>query len=390
MDIDLDSEASKRHLIFDKMKEYYGFDNVLNIMTTKTEGSKSTTLTSCRGWRSPDEERIDTDTAQAIADMIPFERGSNWSLKDCFEGNEKEQRAPVTEFINAVAKFEGLKEIMLMIEGLICGRSIHASGVYVFENGYLDQNGRMKAPNGSYTTVWNMKNSDYCGGLKIDCLTIKALDKIHKTVDLLTEYGKIEDQGSIKATYDKYLHPDVLELKDRSMWKMIAENTLIDAFQFDTDVGANAGMKVKPTSIPEMAVANSLMRLMGESGQEQPIDTYVRFKEDITLWYDEMRTWGLTEDEIKTLEPHLLDIYGVADTQEVVMELVMDKEISGFDVVQANKLRKAIAKKDPKVLIDVNELFYKKAKDCGTTHELMSYVWEIQIKRQLGLTYRLK
>ncbi len=390
-DIDLDTEASKRHMIFDSMKEYYGFDNVLNILTLKTEGSKSTTLTACRGWRGvnekEEEERISADVAQSIADMIPFERGASWSLTDCFEGNRKKDRKRITQLINVVAEYDGLKETMLLIEGLVCGRSIHASGVYIFENGYLAQNGRMRAPNGDYITTYTMKISDLLGGLKVDCLTIKALDKIHKAMDLLMEYGKIQWQGTIKATYNKYIHPDVLELEAPEMWKMIAENTLIDAFQFDTDVGSNAGIKVKPTSIPEMAVANSLMRLMGEHGAEQPIDTYIRYKADISLWYKEMRDWGLNEDEIAILEKHLLPLYGVADTQEVVMEMTMDIGIASFDVVKANKMRKAIAKKDEELLNSVRQLFYSHATESGTRNELVTYVWEVQIKRQLGYSF---
>jgi len=382
-DIDIDTESSKRSIIFKEMKAYYGEDNVLNTLTFKTEGSKSTVQTACKGWG------IDNDTAQEISDMIPFERGASWTLSDCFDGNEEKNRTPIKEFINEVSKYEGLKEIMLMIEGLVCGRSIHASSVYVFENGYLLQNSRMRAPNGTYITAFNMGDSDICGGLKIDVLTIKALDKIHTNVDLLIKYNYIQDQGTIKATYDKYIHPDVLEYQAPEMWKMVAENSLIDAFQFDTAVGATAAKKVKPTSIQELATANSLMRLMGDDGTKQPIDVYVDNKQNIQLWYDEMERWKLTKEEIKVLEKHLLPVYGVADTQEVVMELTMDKKISGFSVAEANKMRKAIAKKKADVLADVRELFHVKAEAIGTRKELIDYVWEVQIKRQLGYSFSI-
>lgn len=380
-DIDLDSEASKRQLIFEEMKKYYGYDNVLNILTLKTEGSKSACLTACRGFN------VDTDIAQAMADMIPFERGSNWSLGDCFYGNDKKGRGKIQEFISEVEKYEGLKEAMFLIEGLVCGRSIHASGVYVFENGYIEQNSKMRAPNGSFTTAWTMKDSDYCGGLKVDCLTIKALDKIHVTMDLLAEYGVIEPEESIKSTYEKYIHPDVLEYDDHKMWKMLGDNSLIDAFQFDTPVGLNAARQVKPKSLPELAIANSLMRLMSENQDEQPIDTFIKYKNNIELWYKELEDWNLTQDEIKVCEKYLLPVSGVADTQEVVMQLVMEEKISGFDIPSANKMRKAIAKKDPKVLEDIEEYFYQQAKKINPNSNLPKYIWEVQIKRQLGYSF---
>ena len=363
------------------MKEYFGINNVLNTLTFKTEGTKSCTLTACKGWG------LDNDTAQAIADMIPFELGSNWSLRDCFEGNSENGRYPVTEFINEVNKYNGLKEIMLLIEGLVCGRSIHASAVYIFDNGYIEHNSKMKAPNGTDITAYNMHDSDWCGALKFDCLTILGLDKEHKAVDLLIEKGIIEDKGDLKTNYDAYIHPDVLDYEDKEMWRMIGDNEIIDAFQFDTPTGSQAAKKVKPQTITELATANSLMRLMPEQGEESPIDTYIKYKADISLWYKEMRDYGLTEVEIKVLEPHLLPVYGVAETQEVVMRLSMDEHISNFNVAEANIIRKSIAKKRADVLEKARQLFFSKGKEVGTSEKLLSYVWNVQFKKSFGYSF---
>lgn len=380
-DIDVDSESAKRQEIFALMKEYFGVDNVLNTLTLKTEGTKSCTLTACKGWG------LDNDTAQAIADMIPFERGANWSLKDCFEGNIEKNRAPVREFINAVAKYEGLKEIMLLIEGLVCGRSIHASAVYIFDKGYLEHNSKMKAPNGTDITAYNMTDSDWCGALKFDCLTILGLDKLHKAIDMLIDKGVIQDKGTIKDTYDAYLHPDVLDYDTKEMWDRVGNNEIIDAFQFDTPTGSQAAKKVKPQNLQELATANSLMRLMPEQGEESPIDTYIKHKNDIGLWYKEMRDYGLTEDEIKILEPHLLPVYGVAETQEVVMKLSMDKNISNFSVAEANIIRKSIAKKKEDALEKARALFFKKGEEAGASKKLLEYVWYVQFKKSFGYSF---
>ena len=59
------------------------------------------------------------------------------------------------------------------------------------------------------------------------------------------------------------------------------------------------------------------MRLMtAEKGAENPIDKYVRFKNNISLWYKEMDNAGLTKEEQKTLEPYFLSSYGVPPSQE--------------------------------------------------------------------------
>jgi DNA polymerase-3 subunit alpha len=169
---------------------------------------------------------------------------------------------------------------------------------------------------------------------------------------------------------------------------MVGKGEVMDLFQFSTDIGLQSVIKVKPTSLLEAAVTNSLMRLMSD-GEEQPVDTYVKYKNDITLWYEEMKKAGLTQDEILVLEKYLKGIYGVADTQEVVMQMVMDEKISNFDIKESNYLRKSIAKKKADVLKEVQELFFKKGKEIGASDQLLDYVWNVQIKRQLGYSFSI-
>lgn len=382
-DIDCDTEKNKRNLIIQGMKDYFGSENVINTLTIRTVKSKSAALISCRGLG------IDIDTAQTIADMIPFERGEAYSLKECFYGNEEKGRTPVTDFINLVNQYEHLKEMMFEIEGLACGRGIHASAVYIFDDGYLSMNARMKAPNGEDITAYNMTDSDKQGALKFDCLTIAALDKIHATVDELCEYGFITPCETLKETYDKYVHPDVLDYDTYEMWEMLDNHELIDAFQFDTTQGIQALKAIKPHAITELAVANTLMRLVAPDGEEQAADTYARNKSDISYWYKEVRDFGLTEDEIKILEPHLLPTYGVAETQEAVMKLSMDEKIAGFTIAEANGVRKSIAKKKPKLLAEMKEKFFQKGLSLGTSEKLLDYVWNVQFKKSFGYSFSL-
>jgi DNA polymerase-3 subunit alpha len=380
-DVDIDTEGSKRSQIIQALRKYFGEDRLLQVCTFGTEGSKSALQTACRGLG------IDNDIALYLSGMIPFERGQNWSLSDCFFGNEDKERKQIKEFIREVEKYPNLKETALKIEGLINKRSIHASGVIVFNEEYYKSNAMMKAPNGFPITQFNLGDSEAVGNVKFDLLTIEALDKIRTTLDMLLEHKEIEWQVNLRKTFDTYLHPDKLEYKDELIWKALGEGKIMDLFQFSTDIGLESAIKVKPSSLLEMAAANSLMRLMAE-GDEQPIDTYIKYKNDITLWYQEMNNHGLNQEEISVLEKHLLKLYGVADTQESVMLLSMDKRIAGFDVKAANKLRKAIAKKQDKKSLDaVRDSFYESGRQLGNSEAILDYVWNVQIKRQLGYAF---
>ena len=46
----------------------------------------------------------------------------------------------------------------------------------------------------------------------------RALDKIRVAMDLLIEDGFMEEQETLKMTYDKYLHPDVLDYENAELW----------------------------------------------------------------------------------------------------------------------------------------------------------------------------
>lgn len=380
-DVDIDTQQDRRLKIIEAVKRRRGERKVLNCSTFKTEGSKSAIITSGRGLG------LDSDITQYLSNLIPVTRGQTWSLHDCLYGNEEKERQRQTEFANEVKKYDKLLETAMTIEGLICGRSIHASAVYLFNEDFLAHNARMKAPNGIYITQFNMKDSDYCSGLKMDFLTIQALDKIRTCMNLLIDAGYMKWQGSLRATYNKYLHPDVLDYDTKEMWDMVAKNDVTDLFQFDTAVGLQAAKRIKPHSLIELATANSIMRLMvsGE-GAEQPIDTYIRYKNDINEWYKCMRDeYRLTESEIKILEKYLLPVYGVGDTQEIVMEISMDDHISGFNVTQSNKLRKGIAKKDEKLQEAMKKMFFEHGKEIGTSENLLNYIWKEVIGKQLGL-----
>lgn len=376
-DIDIDTEGAKREQILRALKNKFGEHRVLQIATFGTEGSKSALQTACRGLG------IDSDIAQFLSGMIPFERGQNWSLSDCFNGNEDKERKPIREFVKEVSNYPKLKETALKIEGLVNKRSSHAAGIIIFNDHYVKTSAMMKAPKGAAITQFNMGDTEAMGNVKYDLLTIEALDKIRVTLDQLIENKEIEWQGTLKETYNKYIHPDVIEYKDKKIWEMVGKGEVMDLFQFSTEVGNDAVVKVKPQNLLEAAVTNSLMRLMAE-GEEQPVDTYVRFKKDISLWYEEMNDFGLTEDEVKVMEKYLKDIYGVADTQEVVMQMVMDEKIAGFDIKGSNEIRKAIAKKKADVLEEVKEKFFKKGREIGTSDNLLEYCWNVQFKRQFG------
>jgi len=379
-DIDIDSEAGRRPYILQALKDHYGENRVLNIATFKTEGTKAAILTACRGLG------VDIDTAQEIADMVPVSRGKSWTINECLNGDEETEKLPIQTFIRKINEVPNLLDTVLGIEGLVCGRGIHASGIYLFNQDYVEQSSLMRAPNGTPITCWSMEDNDLAGALKEDSLTIEGLDKIHKCLDFLLKDGKIEWQGSLRKTYNKYIHPDVLDYSSSSMWEKVSKTEIMDLFQFETSIGGDCAQKVKPTNLKELALSNSLMRLSAYQG-EMPMDKYIRFKKDPYLWESEMRDFKLTHEEMNILRKYIGVNFGIAAEQEDIMLLSMEPKISNFSIKEANLLRKAVAKKKKKILDEVKELFYKKGTEAGNRNNMLDYVWVNCIMPQAGYSF---
>lgn len=378
-DIDNDSQSNRREDIIEAIRQYWGADRVLNVSTSSTITSKTAVERACKGLG------ISDDVAGYLKSLIPVERGSIWGLKDCLYGDKEKGRKRVVELANEINKHEHLLECALAFEGLIIGRGIHASGILIGNEPYTNTIACMRSPNGVLCSCYDLHDAEYCGQTKVDMLTIKASDKIRKTMDLLLENGHMEWQGSLKATYWKYLHPDVLNYTEPKMWNMIKE--VYSVFQFDTATSVKALNQVKPKSVMDLSATNSLLRLMGQDGKETPIEKYARYKEDINNWYTDMTKYGLNENEQECLKKYLSDAYGLADSQEKVMLLSMDKESSGFTLKESNKLRKAIAKKKEDVLEQTKTLFFDSCLKQGTRDVFAKYTWEEIFAMSFGLTY---
>ena len=383
-DIDVDSEGRRRPVVLQKIKEAAQADggDSTCVCTFGTLGTRSAILTAARGLG------IDVDVAQYLATMIPQERGFLWPLKDCIQGNPEKDRKPIKQLIEEFRKYPGFLEMAKAIEGLVCQMGIHACGLVVFNVPVYTYNAMMKAPNGTEVTQFDLGDTEYMGGLKMDCLSVEALDKIHTTLDLLLADNMIEWQGTLKSTYDKYLHPDVLDRDAPEMWHKIWRNEIIDIFQMDSTVGKQSLSLVKPESIPQMAAVNSLMRLVPEKGQKTPTEEYVIYKQHPELIKKEIDDLVATDKEKEILYEFMKQYTGVLESQESAMLAVM-LPFTNYDVPHANKIRKIIAKKKMKEITSARAEYFQTGLDNGVSEDILRYIWDVQIKRQLGYSFSI-
>lgn len=381
MDIDTDLSPSKRKLIFKKIREERGELNLVQVATFGTEGTRSAIQTACRGYRSTEYPNgIDNDVALYMSSLVPQERGFLWSLDEVANGNAEKGRKPVKPFIYEVNKYPGLLDIMMSIEGLISRRGQHASGVMLYNNSPIDTNAIMRSPNGDITTQFDLHDSESLGDTKFDFLVTEICDKLSNGIALLKNDGYFSECNNLREIYEKYFHPSVIDYLDKDLWNALAAGSVIDVFQFSSNVGLQTAQLVKPKNPLQMTLANAMMRLMGEEGEERPINRYNRLKNDISQWYQEIREFGLTEEEIKVIEPYYLTRGGVPATQEDLMLVCMDENIANFSLKEANAARKIVAKKQMDKIPELKEKFISQC----SRRVLGEYVWKTTMGPQMG------
>lgn len=384
LDIDSDVQSNRRNKVIEALQNRYGEKRVIRVGTERTEGSKSAILTAARGLD------IDNDTAQYIASLIESDRGIQRSLKDTYYGNVEKEFPPNRTFQDEMNKYPELWKVAQKIEGIQCGLGCHAGGVIIVDEDITNTNSIVKLNSGEWVTVWDLHESEEVSNVKIDLLATLNLTRIRTCLDLLVQYGYVEQKATLRETYEAAIGVYKLDRENPEMWNKLAKNEILSVFQFDTPQGIQGISLARPNSVEELAALNSIMRLMAsEKGAEQPLEKYARFKKNPILWEQEMIEYGLNEEERNILHPYLDYEYGICASQEDIMSMIQDPRLGGWSLKDSDMLRKSIAKKDPKLYEELSKKYFDTVQEKGLSKTLCKYFWEVLVNTQRGYSFNL-
>lgn len=385
LDIDVDIEGYKRDFIIEAMQRRYGADRVIRVCTFGTEKAKRAIQTACRGLG------IDNDIGQYLGSMITSERGIQHTLAETYYGDVEKGLAPNKDFVREMTdNYPQVWEIAQKIEGLVCTVGIHAGGVVIVDEPFTKKSAIMKTKKGILVSQFELHDEESLGHIKIDLLAVEAMDKIRACLDLLVKAKYIQPKATLREVYEEAIGVYNLERLEPKMWKMIWENKIFSIFQMDQASGVQGIALTKPRSVEDLATLNSVIRLMAsEKGAEQPLNKYARFRQNPNDWEEEMVNYGLSDTEKQLIREYLTISCGICECQESMMSLLLEPTVAGWSLAQVDKVRKSVAKKNPKEFKDLTEQFFQNAADKKLSKNLTNYVWNVLVMTQKGYSFNL-
>ena len=252
---------------------------------------------------------------------------------------QKQKKNP--EFIEVYESNDELHRVIdmgLKLEGMPKNTSEHAAGVVIC-NKVLSDNVPLARNGEDIVTQFDMKEVEAVGMLKMDFLALTTLTDIQNTLEYIKEGKGIDIDFST-------LGVDVPEA-----YQLISSGDTDGVFQLEQG-GMKKFMKdLQPNCLEDLIAGISLYR----PGPMDFIPKYIRNKHNPEeIVYD-----------TPFLEPILKNSYGVIVYQEQVMQIF--QQLAGYSLGQADLVRRAMAKKKKKELMEQKDKFIYGAPDEGIT-----------------------
>ncbi|MCD6473065.1 DNA polymerase III subunit alpha [Candidatus Aerophobetes bacterium] len=335
-DIDIDIEDERRGEIIDYVKRKYGEENVTQIITFGTMAARAAVRDVGRVLGIP-YSKVDK-----IAKLIPFNKELKVAIKESLE---------LKEFIKKDGKIKTLFEIAQKIEGLTRHASTHAAGVVITPDKLTKYTPLYRTNKNEITTQYEMHSLEAIGLLKMDFLGLKTLNVIRKTLEM------------VKERKGESIDIDNLLLKDRKTYQLLSRGETLGVFQVESRGMQDLIKKLSPTKFEDIIALLALYRPGPlHSGM---VDDFINRKQG--------------KEEVKYLHPKLKPIlretYGVILYQEQVM--IIANVMAGFSLGEADILRKAMGKKDLKLMDEQREKFIKGTTKKGIDSSIAERIFEL-------------
>ena len=159
---------------------------------------------------------------------------------------------------------------------------------------------------------------------------------------------------------DFSINMDAINFECSRTWEMLSSGNTKGCFQLESRLGQSMARKLKPSNIEELSALISIMR----PGCLEAI----RDGKTVSNHFIDKKNGQESIDYFNpALEPILKTTFGEMVYQEQAMEIA--QKIAGFDLQEADQLRKAIGKKKPEEMAKLKKIFIEGCKKTNLASE---------------------
>ena len=395
-DIDIDFDDDGRYRVFQYVEDTYGKDHVSHVITFGTmaakmaikdvarvsnmpieESNKLTRMIPDKPIKVTEEQELpmeedeelekgfkviekeveipDPDNEDQKIKVVrkfkkgPVEKDYKVTLKNCLKyidelKNEYENGSPLTQEVLRYA---------VKLEGSIRQTGVHACAMIIGRGDLTDYIPiTIAADKATGKDVWVSQYEgsfiEEVGMLKMDFLGLKTLSILKECVE------------NIKKTKGIEIDIESIPIDDADTYRLYSRGDTTSVFQFESPGMKEWLQKLQPTRFEDLIAMNALYR----PGPMDYIPSFVARKQGTEK----------IEYDLPEMEEFLQDTYGVTVYQEQVM--LLSQKLAGFTKGQADKLRKAMGKKQLDVLESLHDKFIGGGKANGHPEKVLNKIWK--------------
>lgn len=337
-DIDIDFQDDRRDEVVDYVISKYGQKHVAQIVTFSTYGPRVAMKDMGKVMSVP------LPRLEIIAKMIPTHPKNKKTITQMYQTSAQFQ-----SMINQDMRLKKIIGATSVIEHLPRNISTHAAGV-ILSKEPLDE--IIPLVIGPSSTLMSQYSKDYIedvGLLKMDFLGLKNLTMIdYICKDIFNHTGQM-------------LNVNQLPLDDKKTYDLIAKADTYGVFQLESSGMRNLLRKMKPYCFDDIVAAIALFR----PGPMENIPLYLKRRQH----QEEIKY------PLKELEPILKSTYGIMIYQEQIMQVA--QMMAGFTLGKADILRKAISKKETKLMESMKQDFIEGSLKKGYQKEIAMEIFDL-------------
>ena len=306
------------------------------------------------GFKVVEKEVEEEKDGQKVLAKKTFQRGLEdvdvkITLKNCYR--------LVPEFIEELKNGPELNKDVLKyaqaLEGCVRQVGMHACATIIGRGdltNYLPMTLSKDKDTGEYvrTSQYDGHYIEDVGMLKMDFLGLITLSIIHNCLDL------------IKERFGEDIDIEAIPIDDKPTYELYGRGDTVSVFQFESEGMQTWLQKLRPTRFEDLIAMNALYR----PGPMDYIPDFVARKQgEQAIEYD-----------LPEMAEYLEDTYGVTVYQEQVM--LLSQKLAGFTKGEADKLRKAMGKKQIDILNSLKGKFMEGGMKNGHPEKVLDKIWK--------------